>query len=63
MPEVLSVKEAAQELGIPQVTVYGFINDGSLAFHKYNRRLIRIARDDLEEFRRQHYIAAQLENA
>ncbi len=55
MSEVLSIKEAAAELGIPQSTVYAFISDGTLAAYQYNARIIRISRDDLETFRRQHY--------
>lgn len=58
MSEVLSVKEAAQELGISQITLYGFINDGTLIAHKYNQRVIRIDRTDLEDFRRQHRTGA-----
>jgi len=59
MSEVLSVREAAEELGIPQSTVYAFISDGALAVYQYNARIIRIARDDLENFRRQHYTGRQ----
>ena len=63
MSEVLSVREAALELGIPQTTVYGFISDGALAAYQYNQRLIRIARIDLEDFRREHYTGRKLEHA
>jgi excisionase family DNA binding protein len=63
MSEVLSVKEAALELGIPRTTVYAFISDGALAAYQYNARVWRIARADLEDFRNQHYTGRLLEDA
>ena len=48
--ELLSVKEAAQFLGVSESTVRRYISDGRLlAYRLGNERLIRIKRQDLYE--------------
>ena len=46
---LLSVKQAAEQLGIATATVYGLCADGRLA-HVRVLSVIRIARSDLEAF-------------
>lgn len=49
-PEWLTINRICAELDVTRPTVEGWIKSGQLGHHKLGPRIIRIRRDDLEEF-------------
>lgn len=56
--EPLTVKDAAEELGVSETLVRDLIHGGQLAAYRYGPRKTVIYRGDLEEFRRSRKIEA-----
>lgn len=47
----LGTPQVAEELGLTPRTVYGLVNRGELAAHRFGR-VIRVRREDLDDFLR-----------
>lgn len=56
--EPLTVKEAADELGVSESLARDLISHGELAAYKYGPRKTVVYREDLEAFRRSRKIEA-----
>jgi excisionase family DNA binding protein len=53
MNEYLTIQDVMKILSVSRTTAYGYIRGGRLKFYKIGR-LIRITREDLEDFVRGH---------
>lgn len=57
--ETLTVKEAAEGLGISESLIRALIRDGQLAAYRYGPRKTVVYREDLQAFKQSRRIAAQ----
>ena len=50
VPELLTVKQVAEILQVHEQTVWRYLRNGSLPAVRLGRRVVRVARSDLETF-------------
>jgi len=52
--ELLTVKQIAELLKVTPATIYRWLDSGKLPRVKFSRRAVRVRRDDLERFVKDH---------